>query len=91
MVVYGNAGDRVLLKLENTDMGGNAWQTGVEYVYTIQSNNKWEIAEFPLTINPMYNVDYYNVIRIMLNPASAPSSGSFYFDDLSGPHVEGLK
>jgi hypothetical protein len=37
MKVYGKAGDRVLLKLENTDMGGNAWQTGTpDRVYTIQ-------------------------------------------------------
>ncbi len=90
MVVYGNAGDKVLLKLENTDMGGNAWQTGVEYVYTIQSNNKWEIAEFPLNINVLYNYNYYNVVRIMLN-AGTPVAASVYLDDLAGPHVEGLK
>ncbi len=71
-------------------MGGNAWQTGVEYVYTIQSNNKWEIAEFPLNINVLYNYNYYNVVRIMLN-AGTPVAASVYLDDLAGPHVEGLK
>ncbi len=47
VLVYGNAGDQILLKLENTDRGGNAWQTGTyDVIYTIQNDNKWEIAEF---------------------------------------------
>lgn len=46
LLVYGTAGDKVLLKLENTDRGGNAWQTGAELRYTIQKSNTWEIAEF---------------------------------------------
>ncbi len=34
--VYGKAGDQILLKLENTDKGGNAWQTGTyDLIYTI--------------------------------------------------------
>jgi len=90
MVVYGKAGDKVLLKVENTDLGGNAWQTGVEFVYTIKATNKWEIAEFPLAISPLYNLNYYNVVRIMLN-AGTPVAASVYIDDLAGPHIEGLK
>lgn len=46
MLVYGKAGDEVLLKLENTDRGGNAWQTGAEKKYTIQKTNTWEVATF---------------------------------------------
>jgi hypothetical protein len=47
VLVYGNAGDNILLKLENTDMGGNAWQTAThDLVYTIQESNEWEVAEF---------------------------------------------
>ncbi len=47
VLVYGNAGDKVLLKLENNDMGGNAWQTAThDLFYTIQESNEWEIAEF---------------------------------------------
>ncbi|SDC62151.1 PKD domain-containing protein [Williamwhitmania taraxaci] len=47
MLVYGNAGDNVLLKLENTDYAGNAWKTAThDYTYTIKESNKWEIAEF---------------------------------------------
>ena len=45
--VYGKAGDKVLLKLENTDLGGNAWQTGTsDLIYTIKATNTWEQAEF---------------------------------------------
>lgn len=47
LLVYGTAGEVVLLKLENTDKGANAWQTGTHDVtYTIQKSNTWEIAEF---------------------------------------------
>ncbi len=114
LLVYGTAGDVVLLKLENTDKGGDAWQTGTEKTYTIQTTNKWEIAEFDfdgadvqpgaegwkwwpepvsydVKADPFYNHDWYNVIRIMLNPGNGSGTHSFYFDDLAGPHVEGLK
>jgi len=46
VLVYGTAGQEVLLKLENTDKGGNAWQTGCELRDTIQASNTWEIMEF---------------------------------------------
>ncbi|NJO88330.1 MAG: hypothetical protein HC831_04705 [Chloroflexia bacterium] len=113
ILVYGKAGDVVLLKMENTDLGGNAWQTGVELKYTIQQTNKWEIVEYDfdgaatadLSWDPglvylmsadvkadvRYNHNYYNVIRIMLNPGNGTGTHSFYFDDLAGPHIEGLK
>ncbi|MCW0483783.1 PKD domain-containing protein [Gaoshiqia sediminis] len=115
IMVYGKAGDVVLLKLENTDKGGNAWQTGVELRYTIQADNTWEVAEYnfagaptadlswdpglvPLmasdvTTDDRYNHDYYNIVRIMLNPGNKDVgvTHEFYFDELSGPHVEGIK
>lgn len=116
MMVYGKAGDVVLLKLENTDMGGNAWQTGVELTYTIQQDNTWEVAEYefagaptanlswdaglaPLmasdvTADDRYSHDFYNIIRIMLNANEGEGkvgTHEFYFDELSGPHVEGIK
>lgn len=46
MFVRGKAGDVVLLKLENSDKGGNAWQTGAELTYTIQEDDTWEVAEY---------------------------------------------
>lgn len=109
LLVYGTAGDEVLLKLENTDMGGNAWQTGAELRYTIQESNKWEVATYnfvgvdagqtwiegqwtdDVTADPRYNTNYYNVVRIMINPGNNSDVFSVYIDDLAGPHVEGLK
>jgi hypothetical protein len=44
LMVYGKAGDKVLLKLENTDRGGDAWKTGAESTYTILQDNTWEVA-----------------------------------------------
>jgi PKD repeat protein len=110
MKVYGKAGDRVLLKLENTDRGGNAWQTGTaDLIYTIKQDNTWEVATYSLagvgagwnwtgdiytgdvTTDPRFAKDFYNVIRIMLNPGNGSGQHIFHFDDLAGPHVEGLK
>ncbi len=108
--VYGKAGDKILLKLENTDRGGNAWQTGTaDLIYTIKQTNTWEIAEYnfsgvsagfdwtgdqftsDIVTSDKFNHDFYNVIRIMCNPGAKTGIHEFYFDDLSGPHVEGLK
>ena len=46
VLVYGTVGQEVLMKLENTDRGGNAWQTGCELRKTITASNTWEIMEF---------------------------------------------
>lgn len=108
--VYGKAGDKVLLKLENTDRGGNAWQTGTaDLFYTIKQDNTWEIAEFDfagisagfdwtgdiftgdVTTDPRFNQDFYNVVRIMVNPGVGSGTHVLFIDDLSGPHIEGLK
>ncbi len=110
IMVYGKAGDVVLMKLENTDRGGNAWQTGTyDLTYTIKNDNTWEVAEFDfngigagydwtgdqftgdIISDTRFNHDFYNVVRIMLNPGVAIGTHQFWFDDLAGPHVEGLK
>lgn len=113
ILVYGKAGDKVLLKLENTDKGGDAWQTGTELTYTIQATNKWELAtydfagadvqpgsegwkwwpdpvSYDVVADDYYNHDFYNIVRIMLNPGVGENTHTFYFDELSGPHVEGI-
>jgi hypothetical protein len=113
ILVYGKAGDKVLLKLENTDKGGDAWQTGTELTYTIQQPNKCELATYDFSgadVHPgaegwkwwpdpvsydvvaddYYNHEFYNIIRIMLNPGVGTETHSFFFDELSGPHVEGI-
>jgi hypothetical protein len=102
VMVYGEAGQEILLKLENTDLGGNAWTTGVELRHTIQESNTWEVMEYdfagapaadgtPDVTNSPYNNGYYNVIRIMCNPGVGEGTHEFYLDELSGPHVEGIK
>lgn len=108
--VYGKAGDKILLKLENTDKGGNAWQTGTyDVIYTIAKDNTWEVAEYDfngvgagwdwtgdiftgnIVTDDRFNHDFYNVVRIMCNPGNKVGTHSFYFDDLSGPHIEGIQ
>lgn len=109
ILVYGQAGQVILLKLENTDRGGNAWQTGTELTYTIKKSNTWEVAEYnfagvpggwdwtgdiftnDVTKSPQFNNGFYNIVRIMCNPGNDKGTHEFFFDDLSGPHVEGLK
>ncbi len=109
VLVYGTAGDKILLKLENTDRAGLAWQTGTyDLIYTIQKDNTWEMAEYNfegvgagwdwtgdiytsnIVTDPNFNHEFYNVVRIMCNPSVGEGTHSFYLDDLSGPHVEGI-
>ncbi len=109
IMVYGKAGDEILLKLENTNRGGTAWQTGTyDLKYTIQKDNTWEVAEYDfngvgagwdwtgdiftsnIVMDDNFNHDFYNVVRIMCNPGVGDGTHSFYFDELSGPHVEGI-
>lgn len=104
LLVYGSAGDSVLLKVENMDLGGNAWTTGAEIRYYIQESYTWELAEFDfsgvgtaqgqssdITTDPTYSSDYYNVIRIMLNPGDNTTTCSVYLDDWAGLLVPGWK
>jgi hypothetical protein len=110
VMVYGKAGDNILLKLENTDRGGNAWQTGTaDLIYTIQQDNTWEVAEYSfagvsagwdwtgdiftgdVTTDDNFSHDFYNVVRIMINPGDNSDVYQVYLDELAGPHVEGLK
>ena len=102
MMVRGEAGQDILLKLENTDLGGNAYTTGVDLTYTIQESDTWEVAEYDFAgvaaadgttdvTNSQYDSDYYNVVRIMCNPGVDTGTHEFFFDELSGPHVEGIK
>lgn len=110
VMVYGTAGDQVLLKLENTDRGGNAWQTGTaDLIYTIQEDNTWEVAEYDfegvaagfdwtgdiftsdVTTDDNFSHDFFNVVRIMINPGNGDGIFKIHLDELSGPHVEGLK
>jgi hypothetical protein len=109
VLVYGKAGDQILLKLENTDKAGNAWQTGTyDVIYTIQQNNTWEVAQYnfsgvgagwnwtgdiytsDIVADANFNHGFYNVVRIMCNPGNGTGTHTFYFDDLAGPHVEGI-
>lgn len=109
MMVYGQAGKKVLLKLENTDMGGDAWTTGTaDFIYTIQKDNTWELAVYDfknhaagggngshstadVTTDAIYSKDYYNVVRVMYEPGNNSGAFDFYFDELRGPSVEGIK
>ncbi|HBL75606.1 MAG: hypothetical protein A2W90_05140 [Bacteroidetes bacterium GWF2_42_66] len=54
---------------------------------------KWwaDPVSYDVVADNYYNHDFYNVIRIMLNPGVGDKTHEFYFDELSGPHVEGIK
>jgi hypothetical protein len=107
LLVYGAAGTKVLLKMENMDLGGNAWQTGVELTYTIKQSNTWEMAEYDfngianagvadpivtdVVADTRTNTGYYNVMRIMINAGDGSATYNVLIDDIAGPTVVGLK
>ncbi len=110
VMVYGKAGEVVLMKLENTDKA-EPWQTGTEKSYTIKKDYTWEVAEFDfagvpagfdwgwwpnpfrpdVTKDDEFNHDFYDVVRLFINSGVGEGSFTLWFDELAGPHVEGLK
>jgi PKD repeat protein len=107
VLVYGTAGQEVLMKMENTDKGGNAWQTGCELRRKITATNVWEIMEFDfkgagvnnngdiytsdISTDDRFNKGFYNVLRIMYQPGIHDAKYQVYLDDIAGPHVAGLQ
>jgi hypothetical protein len=78
-----------------------------DYGYTIKKSDTWELAEWDLsgistnpyggfnvpdvTKDPSYNQNFYNVLRLVVNNGNGDGAFTVLIDDLSGPHVEGLK
>jgi hypothetical protein len=95
------------MKMENTDKGGNAWQTGCELRRKITATNVWEIMEFDfkgagvnnngdiytsdISTDDRFNKGFYNVLRIMYQPGIHDAKYQVYLDDIAGPHVAGLQ
>ncbi|MDG5800917.1 hypothetical protein QA597_11155 [Marinilabiliaceae bacterium ANBcel2] len=91
LLVYGEAGQEVLMNLENTDLA-EPWLTNVEDIYTIQQDETWEIAEFDMShADAEFKSNYYNVLRIFTGAGVEGEEFTLYFDQLEGPHVEGIK
>lgn len=80
-------------ELTYTIQKDNTWEV-VEYDFAgVPGGFDWTGEQWTtdVTAGDEFNHDFYNVIRIMLNPGNDAGVHEFYFDDLAGPHVEGIK
>ncbi len=78
---YTKVASQVAVKLQNSLMGGNAWQTQKESIKVIAAGdyNKWIILEFDFSQFASEKV--YDKIVIQLGGEGHPNPGIFYIDD----------
>jgi PKD repeat protein len=78
---FGDLKPTVSIKLQNSLLGGNAWQTQKEVVKTVAVDqfNKWILLEFDFS--PFSGETLYDKIVIQLGGEGHPAPGIFYIDD----------
>jgi len=69
----------VSVKLQNSLLGGNAWQTQTEIVQNITVFDKWIQLEFDFS--PFSAQNLYDKIVVQLGGEGHPNPGIFYIDD----------
>jgi hypothetical protein len=80
-------------ELKYTIQNDNTWEV-MEFDFSgVAGGFDWTGEEYApdVVASDVLNHDFYNVVRIMLNPGNGDGTHEFYFDDLAGPHVEGVK
>jgi len=70
----------------------NTWEVAVFDFNGVPGGFSWtgDMYAPNVVTDDRFNHDYYNTLRLMCNPTVANGTHSFYFDELSGPHVEGI-
>ncbi len=70
----------VAMKLQNSELGGNAWTTQVEIVETITSYDSWVTVSFDFS-GAWDRIDLDQIV-VQMGGEGHATAGQFYFDDL---------
>lgn len=75
-------------KIQNDD----SWEVAVFDFNGVPGGFNWtgDMYAPDVVADDRFNHDFYNTLRLMCNSTVATGTHSFYFDELSGPHVEGI-
>ncbi|MGI6305192.1 MAG: PKD domain-containing protein [Bacteroidales bacterium] len=70
----------------------NTWEVAVYDFDGVPGGFDWtgDMYAPNVVADDRFNHDYYNTLRIMCNQTVADGTHSFWLDELSGPHVEGI-
>ncbi len=71
----------IAVKLQNDDLGGNAWQTQTEILMTGLENDKW--LELTFDFSGVAEREDYNKILIQFGTEGHAGGGIFFFDDFA--------
>jgi len=71
----------IAVKLQNNDLGGNAWETQTEILMTGLETDKWLELEFDFS--DVASREDYNKIVIQFGTEGHNGGGIFFFDDFS--------
>ncbi len=79
-------------ELTYTIQNNDAWEIATYDFNGVPAGFTWtgDMYAPDVVADDRFNHDYYNTLRLMCNPTVATGTHSFYFDELSGPHVEGI-
>jgi len=79
-------------ELTYTIQNNDAWEIATYDFNGVPAGFTWtgDLYAPNVVADDRFNHDYYNTLRLMCNPTVATGTHSFYFDELSGPHVEGI-
>jgi len=88
--VTGGSPNQVAFKLQNSDLGGNAWQTQIEQVVAIDAVDTWQTVEFNFTGTDAMTRDDIDQVVIQFNSEANNDAVTAYIDNLQSSNTLGL-
>jgi hypothetical protein len=88
--VTGSSPNQIAFKLQNNDLGGNAWTTQIELVVPINAVDTWQTVEFDFTGTDAMTRDDIDQVVIQFNSEANNDAVTAYIDNLQNNQTLGL-
>ena len=88
--VTGSSPNQIAFKLQNNDLGGNAWTTQIELVVPINAVDTWQTVEFDFTGTDAMTRDDIDQVVIQFNSEANNDAVTAYIDNLQSSQSLGL-
>ena len=88
--VTGTSPNQIAFKLQNNDLGGNAWTTQIELIVPIDAVDTWQTVEFDFTGTDAMTRDDIDQVVIQFNSEANNDAVTAYIDNLQSSQSLGL-
>jgi hypothetical protein len=88
--VTGSSPNQIAFKLQNNDLGGNAWTTQIELVIPIDAVDTWQTVEFDFSGTDAMTRDDIDQVVIQFNSEANNDAVTAYIDNLQSSQSLGL-